>query len=506
MKKQRVIGIDLGTTVSEMCGVNAAAEPVPIKNAEGEFTTESVVYHPPSGDPVVGSVAHNAGSADPEHCVTQVKRLMGHRDTSGQPVSCYVGRDNKSRNAIDESATILLKLRKDAEMSTGETVSQAVITVPAYFNDEARRDTLKAAEMAGLDVLALINEPTAAAIAYGLDKKADSVVAVIDLGGGTFDISIIEIRNGQITVIAVAGDSNLGGTDWTMLIQKRIHDEAAKVGIIIDPAKDPVACAEIRDKAEIAKRNLSSLPETVISVNVGGKQIVLKYTRVEFERDSAELLTRMEAVIRKAFSNDKVPASAIEKAVLVGGATRKPMIEELVKRVTNKPVSKDSDPEMSIAMGAALAAAQILKERGEKVFALDGTEVKCLPDCKIRDVAAHALGVAAFTSDGKSEVFTPIIDANTPVPAKCTNRFAFREQNQSGVKVRVYQGSRGLPLEKCLHIADLDLEGLPPSSSPHEIRIEITYDYDVNGIVHVLAKDTKSGQSASSDLKHNMTR
>ena len=506
MKKEPVIGIDLGTTRSEMSGINTAAQPMPVKNAEGEFTTESVVYHPSAGDPVAGSVAHNAGAADPEHYVTQFKRLMGHRDASGQPVSCYVGRNGTSLNAIDHSAIILRKLKKDAEASLGMTISQAVVTVPAYFNDDARRDTLKAAEMAGLEVLALVNEPTAAAIAYGLEQQDNAMIAVFDLGGGTFDVSILEVKNGEITVIAVAGDSNLGGTDWTMLIQKRVQDEAAKSGLAIDPATDPVVCAEIRDKAEVAKHNLSSLPETVISVNVGGKQLVVKYTRAEFERDSAELLARMEAVIRKAFSNDKAPASAIEKAVLVGGATRMPMVEELVKRVAGKPVSKDADPEMSIAMGAALAAAQILKERGQKVFALDGGEVKGLPDCRIRDVAAHALGVAAFTSDGKSEVFSPVIEANTPVPAKCTKRFSFREPNQSGVKVRVFQSPGNASLDKCLHIADLDLDGLPPSSSAHEIRIEITYDYDLNGIVHVLAKDVKSGKSASSDLKHDLTK
>ena len=506
MNKPRTIGIDLGTTKIEMCGINAAAEPVPIKNSEGEFTTDSIVYYPVGGNPVVGTAARNAGAADPEHCMAQVKRLMGERDPSGQPVRCYVGRDGKGHTPIGVTAEMLRKVKRDAESTLGVTITQAVITVPAYFKDDARRDTLKAGELAGFEVLALVNEPTAAAMAYGLDKKGDTVIMVIDLGGGTFDVAILEIKNGQVTVIAVAGDSNLGGTDWTMLVQKRVLGEASKLGITLDPATDPVTCAEIRDKAEIAKHNLSCMSETVISVNINGQQVVVKYSRAEFEADSAELLGRVEGVIRKALKNDKVPAAAIKDAVLVGGATRMPMIEALVQRVTGKQPKKDADPEMSIAMGAALAAAQIVKESGQKVFALDGTEVKCLPDCKIRDVAAHALGCAAHTADGTERVFVPIIRTNTPVPVKCTERFAFKDPNQSGVRVECYQGAEGTPLDQCLHIADLELNGLPPSTTPHEVRIEVTYDYDASGIVHVLARDLKSGKSVSSDLQHDITR
>lgn len=506
--KTKAIGIDLGTTNTEMCGINAAGEAKYIKNAEGKFITESVVYFPPKGEPVVGTVAANSGMLDPRNCVRQVKRLMGKRDAEGKRIICYSSRDGKQHyTPVDISATILRKIKKDAETILGSAITHAVITVPAYFDDNAKRDTREAGEQAGLTVLQLISEPTAAALAYGLDKKGDTIVMVCDLGGGTFDVCVLEIKNGQVRVIAVDGDSNLGGEDWTMLIVKRVMDEAARAGIKIDPAADPVICAEIREKAEIAKQNLSCMAETVISVNIKGQQVVVKYSLADFERDSAALLGRMEPIIKNVIKAAAMPVSALDEIALVGGATRMGMITTLVKKVTQKDPKRDADPEMIIAMGAALAAAQFLKEKGEKVYAIDGTtEVKSIPDCKFRDVAAHDLGVASFVSGSEERTFVPIIKKNTPVPAKCSEKFSFKTPDQTGALVEVYQGHEGMTLSQCLHIADVQLANLPKSSSPDEIRIEATYENDASGIVHVTVKDLKSGKSISSDLVHDITK
>jgi molecular chaperone DnaK len=488
----KIIGIDLGTTNS-VAAVMEGGDPTVIPTAEGSRLLPSVVGFNKSGERMVGQTAKRQATVNPENTIYSIKRFIGRRDDEVEAerkiVSFKVvkGPAGDARVSIpvtgrdyspqEISAMILGKMKTDAEAYLGEPVNQAVITVPAYFNDSQRQATKDAGKIAGLEVLRIINEPTAAALAYGLDKKENETILVFDLGGGTFDVSILEVGGGVIEVKSTNGDTHLGGDDWDERIVNWIADEFKKEQGI-DLRQDRQALQRLRETAEKAKIELSSVKETEVNLPYitadasGPKHLQMKITRSKFEQITEDLVERLKGPFQAALKDANLELNSINEVVLVGGATRMPMVQDLVRSLTNKEPHKGVNPDEVVAIGAAIQAGVL------------GGEVK---DVLLLDVTPLSLGVETM-----GNVMTTLIERNTTIPVRKSEVFSTAEDNQTAVDIHVLQGERPMAADN-MSLGRFRLEGIPPA--PRGIpQVEVTFDIDANGIINVTAKDKATGK------------
>jgi molecular chaperone DnaK len=465
----RPVGIDLGTTNS-VVAVLEAGEPQVIPNAEGSRTTPSVVGFSKTGEILVGELAKRQAISNPDRTIRSIKREMGTSWTEEI--------DGKAWTPQEISAQILTKLKRDAESYLGDTVTQAVITVPAYFDDAQRQATKEAGQIAGLDVLRIINEPTAASLAYGLDKQGtDQTILVFDLGGGTFDVSLLEIGDGVFEVKATAGNTKLGGDDWDQRVIDWVVKEFQNAHGV-DLSKDRIAMQRLKDAAEKAKIELSQVAQTSINlpfITEGPLHLDMALSRSEFERMTEDLVTQLEGPFNQAVKDWGKDVSAIDHIILVGGATRMPMVQELVKKLTGgQEPHKGVNPDEVVAVGAAIQAG-VLKG-----------EVK---DVLLLDVTPLSLGI-----ETKGGIFTRLIERNTTIPTKKSEVFTTADDGQTQVEVHVLQGEAETVYSPgARSLGRFQLTGIPPAPRGMP-QIEVTFDIDANGIVNVSAKDTATGK------------
>ena len=491
----KVVGIDLGTTNS-VIAVVIGGEPQVIPNAEGSRLTPSVVAFTKTGERLVGQMAKRQAILNPENTVSSIKRFMGRRlaeveaerkmvpykveEGSNGMVTVRLPAAGKTFTPEEISAMILQKLKMDAEAYLGDKVNEAVITVPAYFNDAQRTATKNAGEIAGLKVLRIINEPTASALAYGLDKKVAETVLVFDLGGGTFDVTVLEIGEGVFEVKATNGDTHLGGDDWDERIVNWLADQFKRENGI-DLRADRQALQRLREASERAKVELSTVTQTTINLPFitadanGPKHLDYVLTRAKFEEMTADLVERCIGPFKQALSDSKIAEKDLDQVILVGGATRMPMIQELVRRLTGKEPNKEVHPDEVVAVGAAIQAG-----------VLAGT----VREVVLLDVTPLSLGVETLGG-----VMTPLITRNTTIPTRKSEVFSTAADSQTQVEIHVQQGERPIARDNRT-LGRFTLDGIP--QAPRGIpKIEVTFDIDANGILDVKAKDTATGREQS---------
>ena len=488
----KVVGIDLGTTNS-VIAVMEGGDPVVIPNAEGGRLTPSVVAFTKTGERLVGQLARRQAVLNSENTVASIKRFMGmtlaerKEEAERAPFKAVAGPKGEVRVSIpatgkeyspeEISAMTLQKLKADAEKYLGEKITQAVITVPAYFNDSQRQATKNAGQIAGLEVLRIINEPTAASLAYGLDKKKTETILVWDLGGGTFDVSILEVGDGVFEVKATAGDTHLGGDDYDQRVVQFVADEFQREQGI-DLRKDRQALQRLLEAAEKAKIELSSVVQTEINLPFitadqnGPKHLTVTLTRAKFEEITNDITERCVPAFRQALNDSKLDASKIDEVVLVGGSTRMPVIQQLVKKLTGKEPNQGVNPDEVVAVGAAIQAAVLTGE---------------VKDVVLLDVTPLTLGVETL-----GQVVDGVIERNTTIPTRKTKIYSTAEDGQTAVDVHVLQGERPMARDN-MTLGRFRLEGIPPA--PRGVpQVEVTFDIDANGILNVSAKDLGTGK------------
>ena len=479
MAKEIIIGIDLGTTNSVVSYLQADGKWKVIPNPEGKNTTPSVVSFKNGGEEIVGDGAKRLSVTNPD-TVSSIKRLIGTND------KVHIGCLNKDFTPQEISAKILAYMKKYAEDNLGQPVKKAVITVPAYFNDAQRQATKDAGAIAGLEVVRIINEPTAAALAYGMENKKDATILVYDLGGGTFDVSILEIGDGTFEVISTAGDNKLGGDDWDDVLVKFIIEEIKKEHNI-DLSGDKMAMQRFKDAAEKAKIDLSGMLQTTIMLPfltmtpTGPVNFETTITRAKFQEMTRSLLERTEGPVRQALKDAKIDPSKIDEILLVGGSTRMPAVVDMVKSLLGKEPNKSVNPDEAVSIGAAVQGA---------IIAGDVTDVLLL------DVTPLTLGIETLGG-----VMTPLITRNTTIPVTKSQVFSTAEDNQPAVDIVVYQGERPMAKDNKM-LGHFKLDGIKPARRG-EPRIEVSFNIDANGIVNVKAKDLDSGKEQSIVIQGN---
>ena len=471
----RPIGIDLGTTFSAIATMEGGKAKI-IPNAEGQRTTPSVIAITKEGERIVGTLAKRQAISNPDRTVRSIKREMGTSYTKTI--------DGKVYKPAELSAMILQKLKRDAEAYLGESIIQAVITVPAYFSDSQRQATKDAGKIAGLEVLRIINEPTSASLAYGMDKQEESTILVFDLGGGTFDVSILELSEGVFEVKATSGNNRLGGDDFDQRIMDWMVEEFKKESGL-DLSKDSMALQRLKDAAETAKIELSQKNSTEINLpyiyadNTGPKHLNLTLTRSKFEIMIADLIEKAMGPTRSAMKDAKLQASDIHKILLVGGSTRVPAVQSAIKSYFDKEPSKELNPDECVALGAAIQAAILTGD---------------VKDVLLLDVTPLSLGIETL-----GQVFTPLIDRNTTIPTHKDQIFSTAADNQPSVEIHVLQGERKMAANN-ITLGRFQLVGIPPA--PRGVpQIEVSFDIDANGIVNVKAKDLGTGNEQKITIK-----